>query len=156
VPPFAGNFSAWGLLGADLAQSLARTQVALLNEDSIRTANAILEMLFSEILARSTVAGNREPVEHEAALDMRYLGQEHSITVPVPYEDGRIVWGVDAVRSAFVEHYEKTFASTLDAEAQLVAVRATSRRRLARQETEVHATSSTDGEPQPRQIRAYS
>ena len=27
VPPYAGNFSAWGLLGADLTQTAARTRI---------------------------------------------------------------------------------------------------------------------------------
>ena len=33
VPPYAGSFSAWGLLGADLTQSMARTRITRLGEE---------------------------------------------------------------------------------------------------------------------------
>src|SRR4051812_18244139 len=46
VPPFAGNFSAWGLLGADLPQTEARTRIMQLSEDSVGDAGRLLDELF--------------------------------------------------------------------------------------------------------------
>ena len=42
IPPYAGNFSAWGLLGADMLQMSARTKILKLSADSIKDANNIL------------------------------------------------------------------------------------------------------------------
>src|SRR5690606_23677646 len=35
VPPLAGNFSAWGLLGADMIQSAARTSIIVLSDENL-------------------------------------------------------------------------------------------------------------------------
>ena len=41
VPPYAGNFSAWGLLGADLTQAGARTKIMKLSAESVEEANRL-------------------------------------------------------------------------------------------------------------------
>ena len=52
VPPHAGNFSAWGLLGADLTQATARTQVLSLSESGLSQGNQFLEEMFEELESR--------------------------------------------------------------------------------------------------------
>src|SRR5205823_2195615 len=47
VPPYAGNFSAWGLLGADLTQTAARTRITPLTTDGLAGANTTLAELFA-------------------------------------------------------------------------------------------------------------
>ena len=39
IPPYAGNFSAWGLLGADLTQAAARTRIMKLSDEALAEAN---------------------------------------------------------------------------------------------------------------------
>ena len=43
VPPYSGNFSAWGLLGADLLQMNARTKILRLSDEAISECNDILK-----------------------------------------------------------------------------------------------------------------
>ena len=43
IPPFSGNFSAWGLLGADLLQMTAQTKILRLNEKSIKNVIKFLK-----------------------------------------------------------------------------------------------------------------
>ena len=81
VPPYAGNFSAWGLLGADMLQMNARTKILKLSEDSIIECNNILEELFAELKARQKIDFSTSDQIKEVALDMRWMGQEHTITL---------------------------------------------------------------------------
>ncbi len=131
VPPYAGNFSAWGLLGADLVQSAARTAILPLDDASLAPAAAILEELFATLAARSAHAGEGE---REVAIDLRYAGQEHFLTVHVPSENGRIEAGAEQIRALFTADYERAFAHTMPGAIQIVALRATVRRRLPRGE----------------------
>ena len=75
IPPLAGNFSAWGLLGADLAQTAARTRLVRLDAAALAVVDALAGELFAELAsARRSATG----LEREVGLDMRYVGQEHS------------------------------------------------------------------------------
>ena len=55
IPPYAGNFSAWGLLGADLLQMVAKTKILRLSDETINECNAILEELYEELQKRQKI-----------------------------------------------------------------------------------------------------
>jgi N-methylhydantoinase A len=131
LPPFAGNFSAWGLLGADLTQTVARTRVTPLTDEGLGDANAIIEELYAEVERRATHAGSPGSVR-ETALDMRYVGQEHTITVLAGDEQGRIADTPEQVRERFRAEYEKTFGLRMDEAVEIVSLRATIRTPLPR------------------------
>ena len=42
IPPYSGNFSAWGLLGADLLQMNAKTKILRLSDDALTECNTCL------------------------------------------------------------------------------------------------------------------
>jgi N-methylhydantoinase A len=135
VPPYAGNFSAWGLLGADLTQTSARTKIMPLRDETLPDAAAILDELFAQLDAR---ADGRGGFAREIGLDMRYVGQEHSLTVAVP-GDGRI--GADAaeIAQAFTADYDRTFGHVMDEAVEIVSMRATIRNPLPRREATLAA-----------------
>src|SRR5439155_1179047 len=54
VPPYAGNFSALGLLGADLSRTASRTRVMRLADGGLAAARAIAADLFDELDARAS------------------------------------------------------------------------------------------------------
>ncbi len=90
VPPHSGAFSAWGMLMADLRHDLSQTFIASL--DAAGT-NDIKE-LFGELEQRIVAVFEKEGVEGDAIavthqLDLRYVGQEHTlaVTAPVPFTD---------------------------------------------------------------------
>ena len=122
VPPYAGNFSAVGLLGADLARSVSRTRVARLSPDGLAEAGAIAEQLFGEL----DVRGSGEPGRsvREVHMDIRFVGQEHTLTVPVPAPGGSVEGDPEPVAERFLDEYERTFGSILDEELEIVCVRA--------------------------------
>ena len=87
VPLYAGNFSAWGLLAADLVRTATRTRVMRLRDGAIADANGFLPDLFA-VLERRAQANGRSRIR-EVAADMRYEGQEHTITVSLPSQKRR-------------------------------------------------------------------
>lgn len=89
VPPGSGAFSALGMLLADVQHDFARTTVmALANVDIDSLARGFTSMEAEAEL----VLGNEEFDAHERQLvrtiDLRYVGQEHSVTVSFPSDLG--------------------------------------------------------------------
>jgi N-methylhydantoinase A len=150
VPPYAGNFSAWGLLGADLTQTAARTRIMRLSDDAVATGNALLREMFAELESR---AAGRDHVR-EIALDMRYAGQEHTLTVTVAGDEAMAV-GADEIRSAFTADYDRTFGHLIDEEIEIVSLRATIRTELPRRAVE-HAAQGTPFATKGGAIEAWS
>jgi N-methylhydantoinase A len=154
VPPYAGNFSAWGLLGADLTQSAARTRIMKLREDTPEEANAIVAELFAGLAERAS-RSNGQAATREIAADMRYVGQEHTITIPLRSKDGQIVASLGEIRDGFTREYSKTFGHEMDEEVEIVSLRATLRTPLPRRAAE-HVTSLQDDVREESSIGAYS
>jgi N-methylhydantoinase A len=152
IPPYAGNFSAWGLLGSDLTRTAARTRIGKLSSESLGEANAILEDLFEGLEARAN--GGAGDAVREVGLDMRYAGQEHTLTIPVPSRSGAVSMVADEVRELFAADYERTFALTMDEDVEIVSVRATLRTPLPRRSGSQSAAGG-DGRP-PASVDAYS
>jgi len=126
IPAFAGNFSAWGVLAADLTQTAAQTRIMPLNDDALRHANEEFAVLFNRLTSR--MAGHDDTTQ-EIALDMRFLGQEHSLTVSVP-EGNQIASDAAALRRRFLDAYDRTFGHVIDERLEIVCLRATVRSRL--------------------------
>ena len=125
VPHYAGNFSAWGMLGADMTLTRGQTRIMPLDEASLEEANTILADLFAKLEASAGKHATGETVERRAALEMRYLGQEHALQVPVNYGNGRLADAPEAIGAAFRSAYDSIFGITLDEPVEISAVRAT-------------------------------
>ena len=133
VPPYSGNFSAWGLLGADLLQMNARTKILRLSDEAISECNDILKELFKELEQRQKIDFSTSNQIKEIALDMRWMGQEHTITLKLEDEkDGNISMDTETLKNKFVEEYQKTFGSKLDTIIEIVSTRASLRVQLPR------------------------
>jgi N-methylhydantoinase A len=127
VPPFSGNFSAWGLLGTDITQTTARTVIAPLGEETVAAAGAVLGELHAELRERPGGAAG-DGSEASAALDLRYMGQEYSLTLAVPCsEEERITVDAAWIGSAFEEQYGRIFGHRMEEDIEIVAVRGTLR-----------------------------
>ena len=151
IPPYSGNFSAWGLLGADLLQMNARTKILRLSDESIQECNAILDELFNELQERQKIDFNTSKNIKDIALDMRWMGQEHTITLKIDdHSDGKINLDSETLKQNFMKEYEKTFGSKLDTVVEVVSTRASIRVNLPRksesgkiEEDNIEISSST-------------
>jgi N-methylhydantoinase A len=132
VPQYAGNFSAWGLLGADLTRTAGRTRLLKVANAGVDSANELLAELFADLDESGSSASNGRAPVREIGLDMRYAGQEHTITVGLPEANSGIADRADGVLVAFTREYERTFGHTIEEDVEIVAVRATLRTPLPR------------------------
>jgi len=133
IPPYSGNFSAWGLLGADLLQMNARTKILRLSDESIQECNTILDELFKELQERQKIDFDTSKNIKDIALDMRWMGQEHTITLKLDTEkEGKINLKADHIKELFMTEYLRTFGSKLDTVIEIVSTRASLRVPLPR------------------------
>jgi N-methylhydantoinase A len=156
IPNYAGNFSAWGLLEQDVVRSAALTIVVPLDDDGIARADETLAKLFAQLDARSgrRVAG---AVSHEAELDLRYPGQEYTLTIAVELEDDCIAESPAEIAKRFGEAYERNYGHSFDVGVDVLSVRAVERTALPRPSDRVAAAASSNGAPPARATaRAYS
>jgi N-methylhydantoinase A len=116
VPPAPSTFSAWGMLATDLRHDLVRTVLEPLERTDAAWAEARYREMEAEIAAILPPVG--EAVHHRAA-DLRYLGQEHTVTVEVGDLGG---WG--ALRERFDAAHRRAYGyAAPDVEVQLLNLR---------------------------------
>ena len=126
VPPAPGHFSAVGMMHADLRYDYVRTWFARLAEAPFEE----IERLYAEMerQGRAAVAATGTAVEEILAgrsADMRYVGQEHAVTVDLPAE---IFAAGDraAIKARFDEVHALRYGTSAPEEpAELVSLRAT-------------------------------
>ena len=120
VPPGQGAFSAFGMLLADVQHDFARTSVMPLS----RLDEALLEEAYGAMTDEAhAVLGAEGFSSPERALtrsiDVRYAGQEHSVTVPAP-ETGDVA---GAVAQAFATLHERQYGHTMDDPIEVTTLR---------------------------------
>ncbi len=126
IPPAPGVFSAFGMLFADLRYDYVRTALTRLDDASFERIEEIYRELESQ--GRDAIAGT-SVVPHKIvvkrAADMRYVGQEHAVTVDLP-----LAVFARQDRKAIKRHFDATHAlrygtSAPEERAEIVSLRAT-------------------------------
>jgi N-methylhydantoinase A len=106
VPLFPSHFSALGMLLADERHDFVRTHFADLGRVDLNAVAAIFDDMLVE--ARTRLNGGKE-TSRQYQLDMRYVGQEFALSVPVTEE--QLAAGDRAtIRTAFDQLYEHRYA----------------------------------------------
>ena len=85
VPLHPGHFSAWGMLTSDLRHDLVQTHYVRadrIDADELDRIWAGLEERLTAVFAQEGLG--RDRVVFARSADMRYAGQEHTVTVPAP------------------------------------------------------------------------
>lgn len=128
IPPYPGVTSAIGCVIADMRQDFVQTINALLSELDI---NSLVERMQShanegkKLLSKSNIAFTKQDFFFE--LDMAYVGQTHTISVPVPVEliDGKVlVPTLKELQDAFDGAYKKQYGRLLpDSEKRILNLR---------------------------------
>ncbi|MDE0274190.1 MAG: hydantoinase/oxoprolinase family protein [Gammaproteobacteria bacterium] len=84
IPQFPGTLSAWGMLQTDLRLDFAKGffhPAASVSQSALEALYAELEREGESAMLTEGVDGRR--LSYQRSVDMRYVGQEYSITVPV-------------------------------------------------------------------------
>lgn len=124
MPPGPGAFSAFGMLMANVQHDYSRTRIALVDEADLGS----LEADFAEMRTQGTKALSAEGFagkdqQFETQIDLRYLGQEHSVTMKIgssinPAE-------IERVKEAFAEAHEQAYGHAMPDPIEMVALRFT-------------------------------
>jgi len=102
VPRAPGHFSACGMLGADLRRDFVVTWFKGLAASSFEEMEGIFQRMEGEGRARIAQTGLKiNDIAIGRAADMRYVGQEHAVTVDIPLD---VFQNQD--RAAFKRHFD--------------------------------------------------
>jgi N-methylhydantoinase A len=139
VPRFPGAFSAWGMLETEIRKDVTRAHyIALADLDRDELARELDEQEREAYaaLAEEGIGDDRGRVEH--ALDVRYIGQEYTLTVPLRSAGEPLADGFPArIAARFDEAHDHRFGhANPGAPAELVAIRSTGLGDLGRAEPE--------------------
>ncbi|MEM8815137.1 MAG: hydantoinase/oxoprolinase family protein [Pseudomonadota bacterium] len=107
IPRFPGTLSAWGMLQTDLRHDLTRSFFRAFDKadpDEVEQVFAELEKEGTASVEKEGVASDN--IEFQRSADMRYLGQEYTINVPVgsPADMQRLVEGFHAAHERRYGH----------------------------------------------------
>jgi N-methylhydantoinase A len=126
VPRVPGHFCAFGMLFSDLRYDVVRTWFTRLADVSFDAIEAVYAELITEgkkALAASGIRSQRVTISRAA--DMRYVGQEHPVTVQLPPDVFR-KRNRDALKRQFDEEHLRRYGTNAPAEqAEIVSLRAT-------------------------------
>jgi N-methylhydantoinase A len=143
IPPMPAVFAAMGMLLADVRLDVVQTGVRGLDEEAasdIESAFRALEDECATALRAGSVAF--DALRFERAADMRYVGQEHTVTVPV----AGTIEGIDALKAAFdAAHQQRYSHSAADEPGQVVSLRVSAIGQLPKPTL----TTIAHGGPQP-------
>jgi N-methylhydantoinase A len=126
IPYAPGYFSAYGMLFSDLRYDYVRSVFRKLNDVSFEEIEAAYQALEDEGRAALAQSGVKaDGVVIERAADMRYVGQEHAVTVDLPLA---FFAGQDraAIKRQFDELHKVRYGTSAPQEpADLVSLRVT-------------------------------
>ncbi len=112
VPLYPGLFSAWGMLATEPRRHFQQTTLQRAEEVSADEISALFAGLKEEAIGYFGTDRDMAEAEivFEGHIDLRYLGQEHTVKVPVAIERVEI----DRILSDFHDVHEKTYTFRLD------------------------------------------
>jgi N-methylhydantoinase A len=124
VPPHAGNFSAWGLLGSDLLRTRARTRVLPVTLESVAEVREIVGELVTLVKEDDGApAGTDDTIE--VSVDMRFRGQEYTLAI-----DAQFLESAEQLAENFRDEYRRTYGGVLESPVEIVNIRVSRRRIL--------------------------
>jgi len=120
VPPMPGNFSALGLLVADVRRDFVQTRVSATRQTEPAAVRGVFASLKTdadkELCEAGVVVARRS---YDASLDMRYLGQAFELSVPIPFD----VMDMLEIDAAFRAVYASRYGHAVEGPTEIVNYR---------------------------------
>lgn len=130
VPNVPAAFSAWGMLMSDLATDISRTFIVEVEASKLPELDELFYTLEDEVrlnLDKQGVGRNEQSVSR--FLDMRYLGQEHTLKLPI-----EAMPTFEELRVAFDTEHEQRYGHKTGHALEIVNLRVTGMSRTAKPE----------------------
>ena len=143
IPNVAGEFSAWGMLNADVRHDLSKSFTTRLNNldwNEVQGGFSGIEAELAELMQGEGVPTER--MRFLRYLDIRYISQEYCVSVPIPSDAPLHASEATRFKKLFDELYMRNYGhSNPEEEGELANIRVEAR----------GLNSSTDGD-QPRSL----
>lgn len=153
VPPGAANFSAFGMLMVDVVHDFAQTYVAGMESLELRTVNRILQALVQEAATALDTDGiARERQRFERMAEMRYIGQEHAVTLSLPGHDLG-PRDLPDIMERFNALHDRQYGHRMDDPAEVVTLRLRAIGLLPRPQIPRLDEARNDAVPQAKDVR---
>lgn len=105
IPNFPGTFSAWGMLQSDIRHDFAATHYAISDDVDISQIAVLFDGMLNDGSKTLTEEGvERSQMEFMRSVDLRYVGQEYTINVPLG-EDLDLNGAIDAFHDLYQARY---------------------------------------------------
>lgn len=145
IPPEPGNFSAIGMLLADIRRDTDRTVLRAVDETTIEdlegTFAEMEQLLSDEMLADFPDIA----IEFRRSVEMRFVGQMHTVRVPLKASDDHVV-----LTRAFHEVYKKRYGHVNpEAEPEVVSLHTAAFARTPQPDIRHLAVTGTQAPPPP-------
>lgn len=119
VPAAPAVFSAWGMLMSDLEYDVGQTVLTMLDDAALAQMDGVLAQLETE--ADRVLATQSVPPENRVfvrRLDLRYNGQEHTLSVDLEAADDQ-----HSVAAKFHAQHRERYGHELNEEVQILTAR---------------------------------
>ncbi|UCB44416.1 MAG: hydantoinase/oxoprolinase family protein [Spirochaetota bacterium] len=120
IPTDPAVFSAWGMLMTDLRQDFIKTLISRTDQidpATITSFFADMEKQALDLMKEQNIAENQ--IKFQRFADMRYMGQEHTVKVPIP--SGRLEKKhIPHINERFHKLHEHSYTFRLDTVVELV------------------------------------
>ncbi len=112
IPLYPGLFSAWGMLATEPRRDFMRTRLQRADEITVGDIEDIFQSLHDEAMAYfgDDVGFSAQSLALSHSIDLRYLGQEHSVTVPLDLATASI----ESILAEFHQVHQRTYTFRLD------------------------------------------
>src|SRR5699024_5396521 len=113
IPSTSPVFASWGMLMSDLRHDYSQTLLSTTNEVDFDQLNNEYEKIIKNAEETLESEGmSKKDVVVSKSLDMRYVGQEHTVEVQVPFDDLNED-NIQEVIQSFHDHHERLYTYTL-------------------------------------------
>jgi len=124
MPPGPGAFSAFGMLMADVQHDFSRTRIGQLEKADLSRMNAdFVEMRQSATADLASEGFSSKQQSFNCSIDLRYQGQEHSVTMPVAEKIDQKE--IERLKHAFADAHERAYGHAMPDPIEMVALRFT-------------------------------
>jgi N-methylhydantoinase A len=149
IPPEPGNFSAIGMLIANIRRDSGRTFVKRLDDESLAPMSTAFEEMITDLCGSLQEAFGAIGVAVERLAEMRFVGQFHTVQIKVERCD------VASLRRTFDEKYAARYGHLIKGDVEIVSLHVvacgeTPRPRLS--DIFRHSTPSQDAQATSREI----
>jgi len=108
IPPYPGVFSAWGMLVSAPRRDSKRTWLHVADAAAIETGGTLFVEMEQESADYFEIPASELRLFH--AVEMRYRGQEHTVSVPCSMQE----WNLPKLLEAFHRAHEQAYTFRLD------------------------------------------